>query len=194
MVSAYRKNVLVINPANETKFFGFNKSWGKFEGLQETKPSSAKIRLDGEEFEGHVFPEFVRADKYIKRQSRPSQKYGLSYSETMFPILEAAHYSFRNGLLVLDDASRLLKGRLTEGAESLFAARRQKNIDIIAVFHGLGKVPPGIIPYSTGILMHNVIENSGQYTYKIEPHILELKKRVSAKCKRNPFYCEYMRL
>ena len=193
MIQAYKRNVLVVNPTMEKKFKGFNENYGKFEGLPTAKMIYTDIRYDREVFPAHVFPEFMNG-RYIKRQAIPVQKFGVGYSAALNPILEASFYSFRSGLLVLDDASKLLRGKTSENTESLLAARRQRDTDIIAVFHSLGKIPPGIIPYCTTFIMHNVIEKSESYKYKIDDRILDLKKRVSSRARQNPYYFEAINL
>lgn len=195
IVSKYPRHVLAVNPTLEKKFFGFKNSAGSFRGMAAVKPEIHTIKYDGEVFPANVFPEMMNANgKIVKRQTVPKVRFGDSYEKALYPILEATFYSFRNGLLLLDDCSMLLRGSIANSTESIFTARRQNNIDIIAIFHGLGKIPPGLIGYATGMILHKVNEASDTYAYKIPPEILKAKKRVSAKCRRNPFYSEYIHL
>ena len=187
-----RKNILAINPTIEKKFFGFKNKFGAFPGLSIIKPSYKTIKYMGNEMEAYVFPEFMKGTG-VKRQAIPNYVFGESAESSLLPVLEAVFYSFSDGLLIIDDCSMLLRGRTSAGVESIFAGRRQKNLDIITVFHSLGKIPPSIIPYATGMILHKVIEKSETYSYKIAPEILKAKERVSAISKKKPTYFEYIK-
>lgn len=62
--------------------------------------------------------------------------------------------SLMNCLLVLEDATRYIRsGKLTEAQEKFILNSKQKNIDIIFIFHLFKKIPDDLLGYSDVLTM-----------------------------------------
>lgn len=70
--------------------------------------------------------------------------YGNNFNTEILPAL----MQLRNTLIVFEDAKKYIKQNLQEDLESLCIDSKQKNIDIIFLYHSWGFVPPAIIRLS----------------------------------------------
>lgn len=65
----------------------------------------------------------------------------------------AACEDFKNGLLVIEDATKFIEGRLQDSVKRLVYDSKQKNVDIIFIFHGFVACPPALFRICDNILM-----------------------------------------
>ena len=57
-------------------------------------------------------------------------------------ILEAVNKNLSNTLLILEDASKYMRNRLSDDVRQFIFDSKQKNLDIIFLFHGFMSAPP----------------------------------------------------
>lgn len=67
-------------------------------------------------------------------------------------ILEACE-EFKNGLLVIEDATKFIEGRLQDSVKRLVYDSKQKNVDIVFIFHGFVACPPALFRICDNIVL-----------------------------------------
>lgn len=77
--------------------------------------------------------------------------------ERSFDLL--AEY-LRNTLVIFEDSTRYLEGRLQESVRNFVLDTKQKNLNLVFVFHSLSDVPPRLIKYSQSITMFKTLDGS----------------------------------
>jgi hypothetical protein len=103
-----------------------------------------------------------------------------------------------NGLLVVDDAGVILDRR-NEEVLDFFRRRRQANVDILTIFHGLrNEVPPSFFAYVTDLIIFQTADNHKK-TLDLLPmdkqeSFMTAYTRVQSCAKQNPYYCEQLKL
>lgn len=61
--------------------------------------------------------------------------------------------NFRNGLLIIEDATKFIEGRLQDSVKRMVYDSKQKNVDIIFVFHGFVACPPALFRICDNIVL-----------------------------------------
>lgn len=73
-------------------------------------------------------------------------------------ILSACN-DFSNGLLIIEDATKYIEGKLSEDVKQFVLDSKQKNIDIIFLFHGFGAAPPALFRVCDKIILMRTGDN-----------------------------------
>ena len=63
------------------------------------------------------------------------------------PIHHAISNHLYNACIIIEDATRFISKNLTEDVRDFIIDSKQKNLDIVMVFHGFSSVPPEILKY-----------------------------------------------
>ncbi len=66
----------------------------------------------------------------------------------------------RNMLLIIEDASRYLEGKIPPELKKLIYNTKQKNIDVLLIFHNLSEVPPRLARNCNVIIMGHTLDAS----------------------------------
>jgi predicted kinase len=92
-----------------------------------------------------------------------------------YPIfLEWIKKNYRNGLLIIDDATILERDRLSEHMQHLATMRRHYGIDIYLVYHGLTLLPIDQFIHVNFLIMFNTSDNFN-YKFNKLPNANNLK-------------------
>lgn len=67
--------------------------------------------------------------------------------------------AFYNGLLVLEDATKYIEQRLNEETKRFFYDCKQKNVDILAMFHSWVACPPVLFRIADNVLIKKTGDN-----------------------------------
>jgi Ni2+-binding GTPase involved in maturation of urease and hydrogenase len=82
--------------------------------------------------------------------------------------------SVRNTVLILEDAGKYITGTIDNELKNVLLDTKQKNIDTILQFHGVGDVPPSIFRYSDSVFLFKINDDLNTYKGKI-PNFAEFK-------------------
>jgi len=76
----------------------------------------------------------------LRRWNQPAtyRIYGSNTNE----IFQTISNNLKNGLIIFEDASKYLRRQLPEDVRTFLIDSKQKNLDIIFLFHGFSYVPP----------------------------------------------------
>ena len=86
--------------------------------------------------------------------------------EELYPELQR---TTRNSLIVLEDATRYVESRISKPLKRIVLDTKQKNNDLILVFHALAEVPPKLVRMSDKIVLFKTQEsyNASKYPFPI---------------------------
>lgn len=99
--------------------------------------------------------ERIRPDQIGK--CAPGHIYRCFGSETEL-ILTSCN-QFYNGLLVLEDATKYIENRLNEDSKRFFYDCKQKNVDILAMFHSWVACPPILFRIADNVMIKKTGDN-----------------------------------
>lgn len=85
--------------------------------------------------------------------------------------------NYRNGMIVVDDATLFERDRLTREMQDIVTMRRHYGLDIILIYHGLTALPIDQFPFLNNIVLFNTNDNF-QYKANKLPQIENLNKAV----------------
>lgn len=66
------------------------------------------------------------------------------FGDDVLPIEAALMAHARNAVVLIEDASEYMEGKLTDEQKRFILRRKQRNLDLIYMFHMFGMVPPKI--------------------------------------------------
>jgi hypothetical protein len=101
---------------------------------------------------------------------------------------------FANGLLVVEDATKLTEDRLQPFLRNFLADSKQFNVDVIFMYHSFGFIPRRLWKFVDILIIHKTIENFNQIKHNIpaagliEPAFLRVQKH------KNNYYSETVKL
>ena len=103
-------------------------------------------------------------------------------------------YLFKNGLLVIEDATKLLEGKLDEWFKTFVVDSKQINVDILLMFHGFCFVPPRLWKFIDRLVIHKTKEQWSAIKGRIPaaPLVEAAFNRVQAHPSK--YYCEVVNL
>lgn len=131
-----QRRVLILNPKRDDNFF----KMGIKEISKLTDVSTTKNRIVQ-----YCPKKILRKDKNgkVKIESHNEMLDRVFFMINQITTKGAIQPNKRlfSGLIVIDDATTIFKYGVNDHAEDLFSAQGQKDSDIIAVFHGLSKIP-----------------------------------------------------
>lgn len=99
---------------------------------------------------------------------------------------------FRNGVLVLDDSREYIEAQSNKFQKWLKIGRRQKGVDLFAIFHGLTQVPPEYFTFASHLFLFYTKDNIKRRSEYICDSdftmIQEAKKRIEAAVEQGDRY------
>ena len=75
------------------------------------------------------------------------------YGSNTEDILQAIEEHFKNGLLLMEDATNFIPKSIPKEVRRMIIDTKQKNVDMLMTFHGFMSTPPEIIRYADTITM-----------------------------------------
>lgn len=133
-------------------------------GLQLVNASPLKKKLIIDTFEHPSYKEFetitaAKLPRWIKGKKRL-----LYRTEEDMDMINDYVY---NTLIVMEDCTKYLTGDLKQNIKSILFDSKQKNNDIIMMYHGFSFIPPKILANCTDITLFKVGENINNHKSKI---------------------------
>lgn len=103
-------------------------------------------------------------------------------------------YPFTNGLLVIEDTTKLLEGKLDEYFKIFITDSKQINVDVLMMFHGFCFIPPRLWKFIDQLVIHKTKEQWSAIKSRIPaaPLVEAAFNRVQANS--SPYYCEMVNL
>lgn len=103
--------------------------------------------------------------------------YGSNFAE-MF----AALGNVRNSLVILEDATKYIPANVPDNIKNFLVDSKQKNVDVIIIYHGFGMVPPDIFRLADVLVLFKTNETIKPYGRKIPnfPEVETAFARVQA--------------
>lgn len=117
----------------------------------------------------------------------------LKYKTFMQGIID--HY--RNGMLVVDDASNYEKYTTSDEFNNLIMMRRHMGVDVFYIYHGFTLFPIAMLPYVNNIILFHTTDNFSYKGAKLPEmeKLLAAKNRIAAQvAKGNKYYHEVIKL
>lgn len=124
-------------------------------------------------------------ERRIKNNSLIQCRIGLNKKDYK-PILEFINSKFRNGILIIDDATIFEKDKLSVWLEDMLVMRRHLGLDIWLVYHGFTGFPIDQYKYLNYLMVFNTVDNPNYKKNKIPQYELinnaiEQSKKTFAK-------------
>lgn len=109
-------------------------------------------------------------------------------------VLAAISETFRNGLVVLEDANYYLTAARNMTLWQILVSRRHMGMDVVLTFHSLARVPPYLYEMLNYIILFKTNENADRVKSKI-PNF-EMVDRVKNKINKhlNKYYHEIIEM
>ena len=79
-------------------------------------------------------------------------------------MMQAVSESLRNCLLIIEDASKFLQGKLDDDVNRFVLDSKQRNLDIIFMFHGFSFCPPRLLQIADYYTIFRCASPSGRRT------------------------------
>lgn len=96
----------------------------------------------------------------VKEQKNGTFKLISSDTDQIFETIEKDAW---NSLIVIEDATRFIEKKLSNDVKKMVLDTKQKNTDLIFIFHTLSSVPPDLIRYSDFLTLFKTKENWSPY-------------------------------
>lgn len=96
----------------------------------------------------HAHPEYINTlIPFISLEQFPRWKNGVyrHFSSELEPVFSAVSEHLYDTLIIVEDATRFLEGRVSESIRKFLYDCKQRNNDVVFVFHSLSSVPPKIV-------------------------------------------------
>lgn len=95
-----------------------------------------------------------------------------------------------NSTLILEDAARYINSTMPKETKALFVECKQRNQDIIIMYHALGEIPPYILKMYDILVLFPTDENVQSLKSRFYNHdkIMTAHRRLMAA--KRPFHCE----
>ncbi|HNA40008.1 MAG TPA: hypothetical protein PLR84_10905 [Chitinophagales bacterium] len=101
--------------------------------------------------------------------------YGHDFKDIFYQISN----KISNAMIVLEDCTKYLKHPLNQDALRFIVDSKQKNIDLVFMFHGFGMVMPDLFRLADSLTIFKTNENIDTYRNKI-PNFDSVKKEFTA--------------
>lgn len=127
----------------------------------------------------------------LKRWKKPNiyRIYGSNTDE----ILTTINTHLQNALIVFEDASKYIRRQLSDDVRSFILDSKQKNLDLIFLFHGFSYVPPEMFRVIDNIVMFRC--DNPEYRKNDIVAFDEVKAAYERVIKsENPYYHETVRI
>lgn len=117
----------------------------------------------------------------------------MAYPDNFNSIIELLKKEkYANGSIILDDCKSYIKSVTDETLRYLYIRRRQFNIDIYLVAHGLRQVPPEAFTFASWLILFNSVENFSARKGEVLPEtyqtIIEAQKEIKMRVKNGDPY------
>lgn len=131
------------------------------------------------------YNEIARSElKYI---NNVANKFNKIYFDN-HKIFTEIERTFKNGVLVMDDAKFYARSR-DEEMNKLYIRARQNNLDVLFICHGLSEIPPSLITYTTKIVLFNTVDEWQRLKSKIPnaPYFERIVNEIRTKASNHKF-------
>lgn len=122
----------------------------------------------------------------IKRWKPTAPGYFRLYGSNTAEIMETISKNFFNGLLIFEDASKYIGSRLDDNVKAFILDSKQKNLDIVFMFHSWGFVPNDLFRLTDAITLFKT-QDSPLQKKNFMPYELIEKQYLEVKGSENRF-------
>ncbi len=127
--------------------------------------------------DGRMFEIPVMPNNYLKSWKQGFYRLFSSSPERLFDDIEK-HVT--NAVIVFEDATKYLNGRLNDDVKRLVYDSKQKNLDLIFIFHSLGSIPPELVRAADTLTLFKTNEgmpNKDKYPFPDIPIVMDHLRR-----------------
>ncbi len=120
---------------------------------------------------------------------KPKEKYRF--------FLQAVLKSYRNGLLIVDDAGSYERYTTSDELNELVMMRRHMGVDVFYLFHSMSFLPIEMLPYTNNVIIGHTTDNFAYKAAKLPEmeKLIEAKERIAQKvASGNKYYKEVIKL
>lgn len=108
------------------------------------------------------------------------------FSAEIKPMLAQIQEGAKNTFLVFEDATKYVGSRLTDDMRKFVLDSKQKNLDIVFIFHSLASIPPELVRVSDILVLFKTGEgdvSKTKYPWAQIPKMMELLRKSVDKYK-----------
>lgn len=108
------------------------------------------------------------------------------FSAEIKPMLAQIQEGAKNTFLVFEDATKYVGSRLTDDMRKFVLDSKQKNLDIVFIFHSLASIPPELVRVSDILVLFKTNEgkvSETKYPWGEIPKMMELLRKSVDKYK-----------
>lgn len=102
----------------------------------------------------------------LSKFSRWKKGIGRVYSSNVKELMTTIQTNARNTFIVFEDATRYIGSKLTDDVNNFVLDSKQKNLDLVFVFHSLMSVPPDLVRVADILILFKTNEGKiPEYKY-----------------------------
>ena len=101
--------------------------------------------------------------------------------------LQAINEHVRNTLIVLEDCTKYITGDISKPVKGIIFDSKQKNNDVIMMYHGFSYAPPKLLANVNYITLFKIGENIDNYKSKIPNYEIIYKAHKAIQASKNPY-------
>ncbi|MBK9329048.1 MAG: hypothetical protein IPM95_06985 [Sphingobacteriales bacterium] len=121
--------------------------------------------------------ESYRKYRAVSPEMLPAWKKGIIrvYGHNFEDVFYQLAHNVTNALIVFEDCTKYIRGYIPDDVRNFIVDSKQKNLDLIFLYHGFGMVQPDMFRLSDSITLFKTNENIERYAGKI-PSFEEVKQ------------------
>lgn len=131
--------------------------------LVQTMPGNAIVYKHIANIDDKAFSQLTEKNQSNWRQgAKPGEAVKCKFAgqvEDYKAFLQWAIKNYRNGLLVVDDATIFERDRMTKEMQNIVTMRRHYGIDVILIYHGLSTLPIDQFVFLNNLVLFNTNDN-----------------------------------
>lgn len=177
-----------MNRINAICLIAGTRGTGKTTAVKRWIKEQTKKVLIVDTFSNPAWKEFPSLDpELLKRWNSGIYRF---YDSDTNKVMAAIEKSVYNALLVFEDATKYVGSKLSEDVKKFALDSKQKNLDVIFIFHSLSDIPRDLVRISDTITLFKTVEESSNPNLKnkYRPNILELMDMVNSS--DNKYECQ----
>lgn len=101
-------------------------------------------------------------------------------------VLDCIDEGFRNGLLILEDATKYVGSIPPKNLQNIILASKQRNVDVLMTFHGFRSIAPRLYAWTNMLELFKTGENLDKISTKNNIPQLEKVLAVAAEVEAHP--------
>lgn len=152
---------------NELKQSGMSQKDAVRKVFEDKTPPNLPVLVVGTEDHPAYRGGYTRITPRLIKSVDGTTGYYRCFGDDVQPIESALMTDARNAVVIVEDASEYMEGKLTEEQKRFILRRKQRNLDLIYMFHMFSMVPPKIYGLVNYIYILRTLDSPRQSSEKI---------------------------